>query len=131
MRRGPVRWAAARNPHYEPSLLLSQLRQCRAVHALSTQHVHVIQLRELFGREYFGGAEDHVPFIVDDYVEASRFAKNLLHRSISRLLRTDVEFCCPKINIFLGGKLPSGFDFFSLSPASLTHRRINRVACLR
>src|SRR5258705_11744109 len=36
IRRSPARCAAARNPHYKPSLLLSQLRQCPPVHALST-----------------------------------------------------------------------------------------------
>jgi hypothetical protein len=45
-------------------------------------------------------------------------------------LKADVQFCCPKINIFLGGKLPGGFDLFRIPPASLTHRRIDGVSCL-
>ena len=51
--------------------LLAQLRQGCAVRALSAQHIYVVEFRELFGREGFGWAEDHVVGVVDDDVEAA------------------------------------------------------------
>jgi hypothetical protein len=110
--------------------LFAKDRERCAVYSLGAEDVCVVNLSKLFRGERFGWAENHVTCIVDDYVEASRCAKNLLYCSISRLLRTDVQFCCPKINIFLGGKLPGGFDLFRIPPAGLTHRRINGVSCL-
>jgi hypothetical protein len=110
--------------------LFAKDRERCAVYSLGAENVCVVNLSKLFRGERFGWAENHVTCIVDDYVEASRCAKNLLYGSIRRLLRTDVQLCRPKINICLGGKLPGGFDLFRIPPASLTHRRINDVSRL-
>jgi len=61
--------------------LFSQLGQRRTVHALRTQHVYVIQLRELFGRECFSETENHVARVVDDNVEVSVFGNDLMDAS--------------------------------------------------
>jgi hypothetical protein len=47
------------------------LRQSSSVDALSTKHVGVVDLNELFGCESFRGAKDHVPGVVDDDVETT------------------------------------------------------------
>jgi hypothetical protein len=108
--------------------LFAKDRERCAVYSLGAEDVCVVNLSKLFWGERFGWAENHVTCIVDDYVEASRCAKNLLYCSINRLLGTDIQFCCPKINIFLGGKLPGGFDLFRIPAASLTHGRVNGVS---
>src|ERR1700722_2346641 len=111
---------ATPDPDNQTASLFAKDRKCRPVHPLSAENIYVIKLSKLSWSECFHWPEDHVTGVVDDYVEASGCAKNLLYCSISGLLRTDVQFCCPKINIVLGGKLPGGFDLFGIPPDSLT-----------
>src|SRR5882724_7976139 len=71
-----IRWcssgrAAAGYPHHRTVLLLLQLRQRSTVHPLSAEHIDVVELCELFGRESFRGTENHVTSVVDHNVQVT------------------------------------------------------------
>jgi hypothetical protein len=69
--------AAAANPDHQPSPVFPQDWKSGAVDPLCTQHIDVVELRELFGREGLSWTENHMTGVVNHYVEAARFTDNL------------------------------------------------------
>jgi hypothetical protein len=65
--------AGASDPKNQTLSLLAQLGQSTPVDALSTEHVGVVHLNELFRCERFRRAKDHVPGVVDDDIETTVF----------------------------------------------------------
>lgn len=61
----------AAHPQQQPRALGAKVRQSGAADPLCSQDVDVVDGCEVLGRERLGGAEDHVPRVVDDDVEAA------------------------------------------------------------
>ena len=62
----------ARHPDQQALAPLAHVRQGGAVDPLRAEHVDVVLLGELLGREGLGRAEHHVAGVVDDDVDAGR-----------------------------------------------------------
>lgn len=75
--------------------------QHRPVHPLGAQDIDVVELRELFGREGFGRAEDHVPGVMDQHIDATTLPDDLADRSVNQILRKHVQFDGPQIDTVL------------------------------
>jgi hypothetical protein len=110
--------------------LLAQERQRGAVHALGAEDVNVILLDILVGRERLGGAEHHVPGIVDDHVEPARIGEDMGDRCFRRCVGLDVELDGAEVRLLLGGPLRDLGDLGRIATLGLAHRSIDNVAGL-
>jgi hypothetical protein len=84
VRRHTATRAARRDPDDETATLFAQLRQRGPVDALDAEHVDVVELGELLGRERFGRAERHVAGIVDHDIDAARIGDDLRDADLNR-----------------------------------------------
>ena len=100
-----------------PSRWAPQVGQGRPVDALGGQHVDVVDLGDLLHRERLGRAEDHVPGVVDDDVQAPGIADGLLDRGVDRGLAGDVHLDRAqgdrvvrrvRVEVGDGGRVPAG-----------------------
>jgi len=102
--------------------LLSQLRQCRAVTAESQQFTYTTP--QLFGRD--ASRDETMSSFVDDYVEASRCAKNLLNCSISNSYNSRFSV---RRSTFSRRQTSERADSFAF-PRQYHASSINGVSCL-
>ena len=74
--------AAVAYPGYQALSLPPQNGQCRAIYPLRAQHVDIIKFSKRVRCEIFGGAENHVPSVVNHNIQPPVLLHNLLRSVI-------------------------------------------------
>jgi hypothetical protein len=103
------------------------VRERRAVHALGAEHVDVVELGELLGREGLGRTEGHVASIVHDDVNPSVRGDDLRDASIDRVLPADVGLEWPEIDALLFGIGLDRRDLRRVATNRVAHRGTDGV----
>ena len=111
-----------------PSTALAHMRQGGPVDPLGRQHVDVVELGELLGREGLGRPEGHVAGIVDDDVDAAVPGHDLGDGAVDRRLGADVELDGAQVDAFLGGIGLHVGDLRRVAAGGLAHGGVDRMA---
>ena len=115
-----------------PRVLLdpTHLRQCGAIHALRAQHIDVVLLGQLFGRETLGGAVDHVAGVVNDDVNPASGRHDRRDRGRHGRLTGDVQFDRPDVDAMLPRKRFDVGGLARVAPRSVAHAGKHHVSGL-
>ena len=119
--------AAAGDPDDQTRSLRAEMRKRGAVDALGAEHIRVIQLGELFGREGFRRTEHHVAGVVHDHVQAPVLIDDLPDRCVRGLLRRDVQLDRANVHFVLGRVLPHLRDLRLVAAGGFAHARVDGV----
>ena len=106
----------------------AHVRQGGPVDPLGRQHVDVVELGELLGRERFGWPEGHVAGIVHDDVDAAVRGDDVGDSAVDRRLGADIELddvqvdaLFPRVGLHVG-------DLRRVAAGGLAHGGVDRMA---
>lgn len=120
--------AAARDPDQQPLAPLAHVRKRGAVDPLRAEHVLVVELGELLGREALGRSECHVAGVVHDHVEVAVPLEDGRDGGIDRRLGSDVELEGVQIHGPVARVGCGRGHLGRVAPGRLAHARVDRVA---
>jgi hypothetical protein len=104
------------------------VRQSGAVYALCPENVDVVKLAILLWRESLGRIQHHVAGIVDDNIEPSVVADDLVDGRVDRFLRQDVELDGAQVDPVFGGISGRFLYFDCVTSMYVAHAGIDNVA---
>jgi hypothetical protein len=110
--------------------LLTHLRQDRTIHPLRAEHIDVVELCQLLGRERLGRAEHHVPRIVHDHVDATMVGDDPGDRAVDRVLGQHVKLDASQIDSVLLRERRDLGDLRRVAARGFAHRGVDGVAGL-